>query len=154
MFAAFPGWYATMFSALYLALVLLLVALIVRGVSFEFRDKRRRPALAAHLEHGLTTVGSLRRPAAASASALGDLLHGLPIDAQQEFTGNLLDLLQPVQPLRRRHAGRCCALLHGATFLALKVDGDVRRPRAARGPAERSLHGRSPSSSSCSGRRR
>ena len=43
MFAAFPGWYATMFSGLYLALLLVLVALIVRGVSFEFRGKRRQP---------------------------------------------------------------------------------------------------------------
>ena len=44
MFAAFPGWYATMFSGFYLALVLLLVALITRGVSFEFRDKSDTPA--------------------------------------------------------------------------------------------------------------
>ena len=49
MFAAFPGWYATMFSAYYLALVLLLVALIVRGVAFEYRGKRDAAALAPHL---------------------------------------------------------------------------------------------------------
>ena len=52
MFAAFPGWYATMFSGFYLALVLLLAALIVRGVSFEYRGKRDSRPLAAHLGRG------------------------------------------------------------------------------------------------------
>src|SRR5206468_4622024 len=74
MFAAFPGWYATMFSALYLPLVLLLLALIVRGVAFEYRDKRTSPRWRSQWSIGMT-VGSLLAPFLIGV-ALGDLLHG------------------------------------------------------------------------------
>ena len=93
MFAAFPGWYATMFSALYLALVLLLVALIVRGISFEYRGKRDA-ARWRRTWDGLLTAGSLVAPLLIGV-ALGDLLHGLPVDSAQEYTGTFWDLLQP-----------------------------------------------------------
>src|SRR5499425_3143567 len=70
IFAAFPGWYATMFSALYLAVVLLLVALIVRGVSFEYRGKRRAARWRRTWEF-LLTAGSLLAPLLLGV-ALGD----------------------------------------------------------------------------------
>src|ERR1700734_2932922 len=73
MFAAFPGWYATMFSALYLPLVLLLVALIVRGVSFEYRGKRDALRWRRTWD-GLMTAGSLLAPLLLGV-ALGDLLN-------------------------------------------------------------------------------
>jgi cytochrome d ubiquinol oxidase subunit II len=123
MFAAFPGWYATMFSALYLPLVLLLVALIVRGVSFEYRDKRDSPRWRGTWSL-LTTVGSVVAPLLIGV-ALGDLVHGLPIDAEANFTGSLLDLVSPYSLFVGLTVVLLC-LTHGATFLALKVDGDVR----------------------------
>jgi cytochrome bd ubiquinol oxidase subunit II len=123
-FAAFPGWYATMFSGFYLAMVLLLVALIARGVSFEFRGKRdgagwRRAWDAA------TTYGSLLAPLLIGV-ALGNLLHGVPIGSDQEYAGSLVDLLNPYS--------LCCGLvlvllclLHGASFLALRTSGELRQ---------------------------
>ena len=83
MFAAFPGWYATMFSAYYLALVLLLAALIVRGVAFEYRGKRDA-ARWRRTWDVLMTAGSVLAPLLIGV-ALGGLLHGLPIKA--EVTG-------------------------------------------------------------------
>src|SRR6478752_10469231 len=90
MFAAFPLWYATMFSALYLALVLLLAALIIRGVAFEYRGKRDAARWRRTWDAALTT-GSLLAPLLLGI-ALGDLLHGLPINASQNFTGSFWDL--------------------------------------------------------------
>ena len=86
MFAAFPGWYATMFSALYLALVLVLVGLFARGVSFEYRGKRE----GARWRTGWTwalTIGSVLIPLLIGVG-LGDLLTGLPINSNHDFTGN------------------------------------------------------------------
>jgi cytochrome d ubiquinol oxidase subunit II len=123
MFAAFPGWYATLFSAFYLPLVLLLAALIVRGVAFEYRDKRESPRWRRTWSL-LLTVGSLLAPLVIGI-ALGDLVYGLPIDAQQEFTGTLLDLISPYSLFVGLTVVALC-VTHGATFLALKVGGDVR----------------------------
>jgi len=123
IFAAFPGWYATMFSALYLALVLLLVALIVRGVSFEYRGKSDRTRWIRTWD-GLMTGGSLVAPFLIGV-ALGDLLHGLPIDKSQNFTGSFLDLL-PAYSLFVGLTLVLICVLHGATFLALKTTGDIR----------------------------
>src|SRR5215469_16014964 len=93
MFAAFPGWYATMFSAFYLAVALLLGALIVRGISFEYRGKRAA-ARWRRTWDWLMTAGSVLAPFLIGL-ALGDLLHGLPIDAAHEYTGSFWDLFQP-----------------------------------------------------------
>ena len=93
MFAAFPGWYATMFSALYLALALLLAALIIRGVAFEYRGKRDAARWRRTWDVSLT-VGSLLAPLLIGVG-LGDLLHGLPINSAQDYTGSFWDLLQP-----------------------------------------------------------
>lgn len=122
MFAAFPGWYATMFSGFYLALVLLLAALIARGISFEFRGK------VSDVRWRLTwdvlmTVGSLLAPLLIGV-ALGDLLHGLPVNANQEYTGSFWTLLQPYGIYTGVTFVAIC-VTHGATFIALKTKGDV-----------------------------
>jgi len=128
MFAAFPGWYATMFSAFNLALVLVLVALIARGLAFEYRGKRDAVRWRRSWDVALT-AGSLLAPLLLGV-ALGDLLHGLPIDSSQNYTGSFWDLLQPYGIFTGVTLVLICAL-HGATFLELKTTGDMRQ-RAAR----------------------
>jgi cytochrome bd-type quinol oxidase subunit 2 len=123
MFAAFPGWCATMFSALYLALVLLLVALFARGVSFEYRGKRDSDRWRNGWSWALT-IGSVLIPLLIGI-ALGDLLHGLPIDSEHEFTGNFFSLL-PGYGLMTGVTLLVLSLLHGATFLALRTTGEIR----------------------------
>jgi cytochrome d ubiquinol oxidase subunit II len=123
MFAAFPGWYATMFSGFYLAFVLLLVALIARGVSFEFRGKRDSPRWRRSFDLA-TTGGSLLAPLLIGV-ALGNLLHGVPIGADQEYTGSFVDLLNGYALFCGVTVVLLC-LLHGASFLALKTDGALR----------------------------
>jgi cytochrome d ubiquinol oxidase subunit II len=123
MFAAFPGWYATMFSALYLALVLLLLALFARGVSFEYRGKRDSPRWRNGWTWALA-IGSALIPVLIGV-ALGDLLHGLPINAAHQFTGNFFSLLTGYGVMTGVTLLVLC-LLHGATFLALRTTGDLR----------------------------
>jgi cytochrome d ubiquinol oxidase subunit II len=122
IFAAFPGWYATMFSGLYLALVVLLAALMARGTSFEFRGKRDSAAWR-RMWDGLLTGGSLLVPLLVGI-ALGDLLAGLPIDKSQNYTGSFWDLLQPYGIYTGITLVMIC-ILHGATFITLKTTGDV-----------------------------
>ena len=129
IFAAFPAGTRPCSRRCTCALVLLLVALIVRGVSFEFRGKGRLAPLAAHLDMALMTVGSLLAPLLLGV-ALGDLLAGLPIDAEQDFTGTFLDLLTPYGLWIGVTLLVLC-LLHGATFLGCTTTGDVQRPRHA-----------------------
>jgi cytochrome d ubiquinol oxidase subunit II len=132
MFAAFPGWYATMFSALYLALLLVLVALIARGVAFEFRGKSEDPRWRATWTW-CTTLGSLLIPLLLGVG-LGDLLNGLPIDRGHEYTGSFFDLLTPYGLWTGLTLLGLC-LLHGATFLMLKTTDEVRaRARAVSRP--------------------
>ena len=122
IFAAFPNWYATMFSGFYLALVLMLFALIVRGVAFEFRSKDKHPAWRSTWDWCLF-VGSLV-PALLWGVALGNLLQGVPIDANMNYVGTFFDLLNPYALL-----GGVTTLvvftLHGAIFLALKTTNDL-----------------------------
>jgi cytochrome d ubiquinol oxidase subunit II len=128
IFAAFPGWYATMFSGFYLALVLVLASLIIRGVAFEYRGKRDALRWRRTWDAALT-AGSLLAPLLIGL-ALGDLLHGLPINAHQNYTGSFWDLLQPYGVFTGVTLVMIC-LLHGATFLCLKTTGDLRE-RAGR----------------------
>jgi cytochrome bd ubiquinol oxidase subunit II len=123
MFAAFPGWYATMFSALYLALLLVLVALMARGVAFEFRGKSENRRWRSTWTWG-TTLGSLLVPLLLGIG-LGDLLVGLPINRSHDYTGDFLGLLRPYGLWTGLTILGLC-LLHGATFLTLKTTGDVR----------------------------
>ena len=122
MFAAFPGWYATMFSGLYLALALLLAALIIRGVAFEFRGKRDAARWRRTWDVSLT-VGSLLAPLLIGVG-LADLLHGLPINSAQNFTGSFWTLLQPYALFTGVTLVLIC-LLHGATFLSLRTTGEM-----------------------------
>ena len=123
IFAAFPGWYATMFSAYYLAMVLLLASLIVRGLAFEYRGKRGDPRWRRTWDV-LLTVGSLLAPLLIGV-VLGGLLHGLPINSSQNYTGSFWDLLQPYPLFTGITLVLVCAL-HGAMFLGLKTTGDMR----------------------------
>jgi cytochrome d ubiquinol oxidase subunit II len=123
MFAAFPGWYATMFSGLYLAMVLLLFSLIIRGVAFEYRGKRDAAEWRRTWDVALT-VGSLLAPFVIGI-ALGDLLHGLPINSSQNYTGSFWDLFTAYGVFTGVTLVLIC-LLHGATFLSLKTTGRMR----------------------------
>jgi cytochrome bd ubiquinol oxidase subunit II len=122
MFAAFPGWYATTFSGMYLVVVLLLASLIIRGVAFEYRGKRDAARWRRTWDAALT-AGSVLAPLLIGI-ALGDLLHGLPINASQNYTGSFWDLLQPYALFTGVTLVLIC-LLHGATFLCLKTTGDM-----------------------------
>jgi cytochrome d ubiquinol oxidase subunit II len=120
IFAAFPSWYATMFSTFYLALVVVLVALIVRGVSFEFNRKVDSPRWRSTWRWSLT-VGSLLVPLLLG-TALGDLLHGLPIDSAHNYTGTFFGLLVPFGLYTGVTLTVLCLFL-GAAYLSLKTEG-------------------------------
>lgn len=123
MFAAFPHWYATMFSGFYLALVVMLLALIVRGVAFEFRSKSEDPRWR-NLWDWMIFVGSFV-PALLWGIALANLIKGVPIDATMTYVGTFWTLLNPYALL-----GGLTALtgfmLHGALFLSLRTDGELK----------------------------
>ncbi|HYA69200.1 MAG TPA: cytochrome d ubiquinol oxidase subunit II, partial [Acidimicrobiales bacterium] len=122
IFAAFPGWYATMFSSLYLALVVVLLALMVRGVAFEYQRKFDDPRWRSSWRWGMT-IGSALIPLLVGV-ALGDLLHGLPINSSHEYTGSFWDLLTPFG-LWTGVTLMVLSLLMGATYLTLKTTGEL-----------------------------
>jgi cytochrome d ubiquinol oxidase subunit II len=126
MFAAFPHWYATLFSGFYLALVLMLAALIMRGVSFEFRSKDRRPGWRNFWD-GSIFLGSLV-PALLWGVALGNLLKGVPIDANKNYVGDFFSLLSPFTLITGVYTVTL-ATLHGAVFLSARL-GDEMADRA------------------------
>lgn len=127
-FAAFPEWYATLFSGFYLPLLLILLALIARGVAFEYRAKRDDDRWRAAWDKAIF-FGSLV-PAVLWGVAFANIVRGVPIDADKEYVGGFFNLLNPYALL----GGAMTLLLfttHGAMFLALKTDGDIRwRARA------------------------
>ncbi|MFB3739819.1 MAG: cytochrome d ubiquinol oxidase subunit II [Candidatus Velamenicoccus archaeovorus] len=128
-FAAFPDWYATLFSGFYLALFLVLAALIFRGVAFEFRGKDRRSEWKAWWDRAI--VGGSVVPALLWGVAWANVLRGVPIDRSGEFAGSFLDLLNPYALL-----GGVTTLLiftlHGAVFLSLRTEDPLReRARTA-----------------------
>ncbi len=128
-FAAFPQWYATMFSGFYPLLFLLLLALIARGAAFEFRG-RRPGATWRGVWDSAIWIGSLL-PALIFGVLFADLLRGVPINGHMIYTG---DLMTPVN-LYSLVSGLALVsifLLHGANFLALKLEGELgERARAA-----------------------
>jgi cytochrome d ubiquinol oxidase subunit II len=129
IFAAFPEWYATLFSGFYLALFLMLVALIGRGVAFEFRSKDRNPAWRRTFDM-LIFVGSAV-PALLWGVALGNMLKGVPIDADHQYVGGFFNLLNPYALLTGL-ASLTVFTTHGAIFLNLKSTDPIRtRARAA-----------------------
>jgi len=120
-FAAFPEWYATLFSGFYLPLLLILVALIVRGLAFEYRHKRDEAHWKARWDLALI-VGSFV-PAVLWGVAFANIV---PIDADLEFTGTLFTLLNPFGLLGGL-VTLTLFLTHGAMFVALKTDGEIRQ---------------------------
>ncbi|OGO25737.1 MAG: cytochrome d ubiquinol oxidase subunit II [Chloroflexi bacterium RBG_16_52_11] len=128
-FAAFPHWYATMFSGFYLALFLMLVGLIMRGVAFEYRSKDPNPKWR-HTFDWMIAIGSFL-PSLLLGTAFANLARGLPINQDMIYTGNLFTLLNPFG-LIGGATTVTVFLLHGANFLTLKLDGEMReRARAA-----------------------
>ncbi|MEU9011976.1 cytochrome d ubiquinol oxidase subunit II [Streptomyces sp. NPDC048479] len=122
-FAAFPEWYATLFSGFYLPLLLILFCLIVRGVAFEYRHKRDEERWQTNWEHAIFWTSLL--PALLWGVAFGNIVRGVKIDGQKEYVGNLFDLLNPYAIL----GGLVTLTLftfHGAVFAALKTVGDIR----------------------------
>ncbi len=125
-FAAFPEWYATMFSAFYLPLLLILVALIVRNMGFEYRHKRDNRQWRRNWDLAII-VGSILPPLLLGV-ALTNLVHGMPlrqINGHVEFVGNFFTLLNPMSLL----GGLVVlglALTHGSHFLTMKTDGEIR----------------------------
>ena len=121
-FAAFPGWYATLFSGFYLPLFLILLALIARGVAFEFRSKDGDPRWRS-LWDWCIFVGSLI-PALLWGVAFTNFIRGVPIDQNLFYVGGFWNLLNPYALL-----GGLVSLmgftLHGAVFLSLKTTGDL-----------------------------
>jgi len=127
-FAAFPEWYASMFSGFYLALLAILVALILRVVSFEWRGKIDSVVWRKRIDAALI-VGSWL-PAILWGVAFANLVRGVELDASHTFIGSFVDLLNPFALL----GGAMTALIfltHGAVFLALKTDGQIRHRAAA-----------------------
>jgi cytochrome d ubiquinol oxidase subunit II len=128
IFAAFPNWYATLFSGFYLALFFILLALIVRGVAIDFRSKRDEPSWRKTWDI-LFCVGSFL-PAVLFGVAVSNLMTGVPIDANMEYAGSFFTLLTPFTLL-----GGVTFLLvltfHGMLFLGLKngvaaIEGRIR----------------------------
>lgn len=122
LFASFPHVYATLFSGAYLALLLMLLALIVRGVAFEFRSKRQDRAWRQRWDWALF-VGSLL-PALLWGVTVGNLMRGFAIDSDMNYFGGLLPLLNPFS----LWAGVVFVALfttHGANFLSLKLEGGL-----------------------------
>jgi cytochrome d ubiquinol oxidase subunit II len=127
-FAAFPEWYASMFSAFYLALLLILVCLIVRGVAFEYRGKGHSDQWRARWDWAiLITSWGL---ALLWGVAFGNIVRGVALNADHEYVGSFLDLLNPFALL----VGLVTLSLfiaHGGVYLALKTTMEVRaRARA------------------------
>ncbi|MFJ6772785.1 cytochrome d ubiquinol oxidase subunit II [Kitasatospora sp. NPDC091257] len=122
-FAAFPDWYATLFSGFYIPLLVILVCLIVRGVAFEYRAKRDGARWQRNWEEAIFWTSLL--PAFLWGVAFANIVRGVDIDAQKNYIGTLWDLLNPYALL-----GGLVTLalftLHGSVFAALKTVGEIR----------------------------
>jgi len=122
-FAAFPEWYATLFSGFYLPLLLILVCLIVRGVAFEYRVKRPDEYWQRNWENAIFWASLI--PAFMWGVAFGNIVHGVKIDKSFEYVGTVWDLLNPYALL----GGLVTLTLftfHGTVFIGLKTVGDIR----------------------------
>jgi len=118
IFAAFPNWYATMFSGFYLALALILLALIARGVAFEFRSKDERPGWRSFWDW-MIFLGSFL-PALLFGVALANIVRGVPINEQMQYVGGFFNLLNPFA-LVAGLTSVAVFTLYGAIFLCLRT---------------------------------
>lgn len=133
MFAAFPHWYATMFSGFYLALFVILFGLIIRGVAFEFRSKAEDVRWRRTWDYAIF-LGSLL-PAILFGVAFANIVRGLAIDETMTYTGTFFDLLNPYS-LVGGLVTLALFVLHGALFLEMKTEGEIReRVQAITRPA-------------------
>ena len=121
-FAAFPEWYATLFSGFYLALFAILVALIIRNVGFEFWGKRDTKAWRNGWEWCIA-IGSFL-PALLWGVGWANIIGGVPIDADAEFTGTFFTLLNPYALLGGL-ATLSIFFTHGALFLSMRTTGEL-----------------------------
>ncbi|MEV4865692.1 cytochrome d ubiquinol oxidase subunit II [Streptomyces ossamyceticus] len=122
-FAAFPEWYATLFSGFYLPLLLILVCLIVRGVAFEYRAKRPEEKWQRNWETAIFWTSLL--PAFLWGVAFANIVRGVKIDRDFEYVGGVVDLLNPYALL----GGLVTLTLftfHGTVFVGLKTVGEIR----------------------------
>ncbi|MER5400448.1 cytochrome d ubiquinol oxidase subunit II [Streptomyces sp. NPDC002599] len=122
-FAAFPEWYATLFSGFYLPLLIILVCLIVRGVAFEYRAKRSEEHWQRNWETAIFWTSLI--PAFLWGVAFANIVRGVKIDRNFEYVGNFWDLLNLYSIL----GGLVTLTLftfHGAVFVGLKTVGDIR----------------------------
>lgn len=122
-FAAFPGWYATLFSGFYLPLILILLALIVRAVSIEYRNKIDNATWRGRWDWAIVATAWI--PSILWGVVFANFVRGVPIDDAGEFTGGLPDLLSPFALLGGLATLTLC-LTHGAIFLSLKTNGPIR----------------------------
>ncbi len=120
LFAAFPAVYASTFSGFYLAIMLVLFGLILRAVSIEYRG---RDAAFARVWDAGFFVGSLL-PALLVGVAVGNVIRGIPLDANGDYMGTFFQLLNWYSLLIGL-LGLCALVTHGAAWLALKLDGPV-----------------------------
>jgi cytochrome bd ubiquinol oxidase subunit II len=127
-FAAFPDWYATMFSGFYVALLLVLACLIVRVLSFEWRSRSDDPRWRAAWQWA-NTVGSIGA-AFVWGVALTNLLRGVSIDQSGEYTGTFFDLFRPYTVFGGLAVVGLFAF-HGATYLSVRTSGDLCRRAVA-----------------------
>ncbi|WP_328408804.1 cytochrome d ubiquinol oxidase subunit II [Nocardia sp. NBC_00403] len=123
MFAAFPEWYASLFSGFYIALLLVLVALILRICAIEYRSKIDDPKWRARCDIGIG-IGSWI-PALAWGWVFANVVRGVPLNEKKQITGSVWELLGPYALLGGLATGLLFAL-HGAVFLVLKTGGEVR----------------------------
>ncbi|MFT8348868.1 cytochrome d ubiquinol oxidase subunit II [Clostridium saccharoperbutylacetonicum] len=122
IFAAFPNWYATMFSGFYLALLVVLVALILRGVSFEFRSKNESKQWRDGWDKVIFTTSLLL--AILFGVALSNFIKGVPIDQTMNYVGGFFDLIS-IYTLAAGITTLLVFTFHGAVFLALKADKPI-----------------------------
>jgi cytochrome bd ubiquinol oxidase subunit II len=124
LFAAFPDAYATVFSGFYTAFMLLLVALILRAVSMEFRSKVTHAAWRRLWDSAFTLGSTLA--ALLFGVATGNVMRGLPLDARGNFTGSLWTLLNPYALLVGLLVVSLFAM-HGTIYLHLKTEGELQK---------------------------
>ena len=122
-FAAFPEWYATLFSGFYLPLLAILLALIVRGVAIEYRSKIADVVWARRCDIGIQ-VGSWV-PAVLWGVTFANLVRGVQLDEAHQYVGGFWALLNPFALLGGA-ATLVLFLLHGTVFVALKTSGEIR----------------------------